>query len=93
MRTRKVVGTKKVKIVIKVIIHEKLKNFLARGSKVDYLYQGDNGYAFEATSPEGDTFYCIARKIGQPWATMRIMITRNCICTARGFCRAPANLL
>lgn len=73
MRTRKVVGTKKLaKIVIKVANPREIEALLARGSKVDYLYQGDNGYAFEATSPEGDTFLLHSE---EDWTTLqRIMI-------------------
>ena len=73
MRTRKVVGAKKLaKIVIKVANPREIEALLARGSKVDYLYQGDNGYAFEATSPEGDRFLLHSEK---DWtALQRVMI-------------------
>lgn len=56
-RTRAVNGTKKLhKIVIKVENVQEIEALLARGSAYSKLYQGQNGFAFEAVSPQGDTF-------------------------------------
>ncbi|MEG3268160.1 CppA N-terminal domain-containing protein [Streptococcus suis] len=56
-RTRAVEGLKKLnKIVIKVDNASEIKALLAQGSQYSKLYQGKNGYGFEAVSPEGDTF-------------------------------------
>ncbi|WP_156021600.1 CppA N-terminal domain-containing protein [Streptococcus ruminantium] len=56
-RTRAVRGIKKLnKIVIKVDNAPEIETLLAQGTPFSKLYQGQNGYAFEAVSPEGDTF-------------------------------------
>ncbi len=56
-RTRAVVGSKKLhKIVIKVPKASEIESLLALGAPASQLYQGKNGYGFEAISPEGDTF-------------------------------------
>ena len=68
MRTRRVVGAKKLaKIIIKVANPQEIEALLARGNKIDTVYQRENGYAFEASSPEGYKFYCIVRKTGRLW--------------------------
>ena len=55
MRSRRVKGAKKLaRLVIKVAKASEIEALLARGIKVDSLYHGEKGYAFEATSPEGD---------------------------------------
>lgn len=55
MRSRRVKGAKKLaRLVIKVAQASEIEALLARGIEVDSLYRGENGYAFEATSPEGD---------------------------------------
>ena len=55
MRSRRVKGAKKLaRLVIKVVQASEIEALLARGIEVDSLYRGENGYAFEATSPEGD---------------------------------------
>lgn len=55
MRSRRVKGAKKLaRLVIKVAQASEIKALLARGIEVDSLYRGEKGYAFEATSPEGD---------------------------------------
>lgn len=57
MRTRAVQGPKKLaKIVIKVAQAQEIEALLARGASFTNLYKGKKGYAFEATSPEGDCF-------------------------------------
>lgn len=57
MRTRKVVGDKKLaRIVIKVEDAQEITALLARGADFTQLYQGKSGYAFESLSPEGDVF-------------------------------------
>ena len=55
MRSRRVKGAKKLaRVVIKVAQASEIEALLARGIEVDSLYRGEKGYAFEATSPEGD---------------------------------------
>ena len=55
MRSRRVKGAKKLaRLVIKVAQASEIEALLARGIEVDSLYRGEKGYAFEATSPEGD---------------------------------------
>ena len=55
MRSRRVKGAKKLaRLVIKVAQASEIEALLARGIEVDNLYRGEKGYAFEATSPEGD---------------------------------------
>lgn len=55
MRSRRVKGAKKLaRLVIKVTKASEIEALLARGIQVDSLYRGEKGYAFEATSPEGD---------------------------------------
>lgn len=55
MRSRRVKGAKKLaRLVIKVAQASEIEALLARGIQVDNLYRGDKGFAFEATSPEGD---------------------------------------
>jgi C3-degrading proteinase, putative len=55
MRSRRVKGAKKLaRLVIKVPQASEIEALLARGIEVDSLYRGEKGYAFEATSPEGD---------------------------------------
>ena len=55
MRSRRVKGAKKLaRLVIKVAKASEIEALLARGIQVDSLYLGEKGYAFEATSPEGD---------------------------------------
>lgn len=55
MRSRRVKGAKKLaRLVIKVAQASEIETLLARGIEVDSLYRGEKGYAFEATSPEGD---------------------------------------
>ncbi|MFS9448809.1 CppA N-terminal domain-containing protein [Streptococcus cristatus] len=55
MRSRRVKGAKKLaRLVIKVAKASEIEAVLARGIEVDSLYRGEKGYAFEATSPEGD---------------------------------------
>lgn len=57
MRTRAVKGLKKLaKIIIKVDNPLEIETLLARGSRFTRLYQGKNGYAFEAVTPEKDIF-------------------------------------
>ncbi|MGT2800714.1 CppA family protein [Streptococcus marmotae] len=57
MRTRAVVGLKKLhKVVIQVVNPLEIEALLARGSRFTKLYKGANGYAFESISPENDTF-------------------------------------
>lgn len=56
MRTRAVVGTKKLnKLIFKIENPVEIEALLARGSSFTKLYRGKNGYAFEAHSPEDDT--------------------------------------
>ena len=55
MRSSRVKGAKKLaRLVIKVAKAAEIEALLARGIPVDNLYRGEKGYAFEATSPEGD---------------------------------------
>ena len=55
MRSSRVKGAKKLaRLVIKVAKAAEIEALLARGIQVDNLYRGEKGYAFEATSPEGD---------------------------------------
>ena len=55
MRSRRVKGAKKLaRLVIKVAQASEIEALLARGIEVDSSYRGEKGYAFEATSPEGD---------------------------------------
>ena len=55
MRSRRVKGAKKLaRLVIKVAQASEIEALLAREIEVDSLYRGEKGYAFEATSPEGD---------------------------------------
>ena len=55
MRSRRVKGAKKLaRLVIKVAQAAEIEALLARGIEIDNLYRGEKGYAFEATSPEGD---------------------------------------
>ena len=55
MRSRRVKGAKKLaRLVIKVAQASEIEALLARGIEVDSLHRGEKGYAFEATSPEGD---------------------------------------
>ena len=55
MRSRRVKGAKKLaRLVIKVAQASEIEALWARGIEVDRLYHGEKGYAFEATSPEGD---------------------------------------
>ena len=55
MRSRRVKGAKKLaRLVVKVAKASEIEALLARGIQVDNLYRGEKGYAFEATSPEGD---------------------------------------
>ena len=55
MRSRRVKGAKKLaRLVIKVAQASEIEALLARGIEVRSLYRGERGYAFEATSPEGD---------------------------------------
>lgn len=55
MRSRRVKGAKKLaRLVIKVAKAAEIEALLARGIEIDSLYRGEKGYAFEATSPEGD---------------------------------------
>ncbi|MGT2934510.1 CppA N-terminal domain-containing protein [Streptococcus castoreus] len=57
VRTRAVVGPKKVNtIVIKTTHPKDIEQLLAYGATYDNLFKGKNGYAFETTSPEGDCF-------------------------------------
>lgn len=58
MRTRRVRdGKKKLKqIVVKCHQAADIENLLAKGVDYDKLYRGENGFAFEATSPEQDHF-------------------------------------
>lgn len=54
-RTRQVKGSKKLaRLVIKVQKPEEIESLLARGSYYSALYKGQQGYAFESLSPEGD---------------------------------------
>ncbi|EHJ57307.1 hypothetical protein HMPREF9318_01227 [Streptococcus urinalis FB127-CNA-2] len=55
-RTRAVDGTKKLaKIVVKTSKKD-IEQLLARDNDFEKIFQGQNGYAFEAVSPEGDHF-------------------------------------
>ncbi len=55
--TRAVEGTKKVnKIVVKIPNAADIEAILGNGIAIERLFKGQNGYAFEAVSPEGDLF-------------------------------------
>lgn len=57
MRHRKVSGKKKLQqMVVRVAEPEEITALLARGSNYETLYQGKNGWAFIAVSPEGDRY-------------------------------------
>lgn len=57
VRTRAVEGPKKVnQIIIKTSQPKDIEQLLAHGAKADKVYIGQNGYAFETISPEGDHF-------------------------------------
>ncbi|VHC93057.1 C3-degrading proteinase [Streptococcus pyogenes] len=57
VRTRAVEGPKKVNtIVIKTNQPKEIEQLLAHGAHYDTLFKGQNGYAFETISPEGDRF-------------------------------------
>ena len=63
MRSRRVKGAKKLaRLVIKVAQAAEIEALLARGIEIDNLYRGEKGYAFEATSPEGDRILLHAEK-------------------------------
>lgn len=56
-RTRAVNGTKKLaKIIVKSQDAKDIEKLLANGAQVIQVYQGQNGYAYETVSPEGDLF-------------------------------------
>ncbi|MGT2929345.1 CppA N-terminal domain-containing protein [Streptococcus dentasini] len=56
MRVRAVEGPKKLhRLYIKATVAGEIEALLAKGASYQHLYKGDNGYAFEALSPEGDT--------------------------------------
>lgn len=56
-RTRAVNGTRKHhKTIIKVANASDIVALLGQGRAVDQVFKGANGYAFEATSPEGYTY-------------------------------------
>lgn len=56
-RTRAVNGTRKHhKTIIKVANASDIVALLGQGRAVDQVFKGVNGYAFEATSPEGYTY-------------------------------------
>ncbi|GGE35474.1 CppA N-terminal domain-containing protein [Streptococcus himalayensis] len=56
-RARKVQGLKKLaKVVLKVKEPREIDSLLARAPEEITCYKGENGLAFEATSPEGDRF-------------------------------------
>jgi len=55
MRTRKVEGIKKLaRLIVKVANPSEIEALLARMETIPQLYRGNNGYAFEVLSPEGD---------------------------------------
>ena len=55
MRTRKVEGIKKLaRLIVKVANPSEIETLLARMETLPQLYRGNNGYAFEVLSPEGD---------------------------------------
>ncbi|AGM99589.1 CppA N-terminal domain-containing protein [Streptococcus iniae] len=57
VRTRAVQGPKKVNtIVVKTQSPKAIESLLANGAEVDTLFKGENGYAYETLSPEGDRF-------------------------------------
>ncbi|MGG6817291.1 UNVERIFIED_CONTAM: CppA family protein [Streptococcus canis] len=57
VRTRAVEGPKKVNtIVMKTNQPKEIEQLLAHGAHYDTLFKGQNGYAFETVSPEGDRF-------------------------------------
>lgn len=63
MRSRKVEGPKKLKrIVVKVGEAQEIDYLLARQPETTALYQGANGRAFEAVSPQGDTIFVHAEE-------------------------------
>lgn len=56
-RTRAVQGPRKLhKTIIKIQEASEIESLLASGISVDQIFKGENGYAFEATSPEGYTY-------------------------------------
>lgn len=56
-RTRAVNGkTKHNKTIIKAKKASDIESLLASGMTVDAIFRGENGYAFEATSPQGYTY-------------------------------------
>ncbi|MBW1570656.1 peptidase, partial [Streptococcus sp. SPC0] len=56
-RTRAVNGTKKLaKIIVKSQDAKDIEKLLANGAQAIQVYQGQNGYAYETVSPEGDLF-------------------------------------
>lgn len=56
-RTRAVVGTRKHhKTIIKVRKPSEIAQLLSRKPQIDQLFEGEKGYAFEITSPEGYTY-------------------------------------
>lgn len=68
MRTRKVVGTKKLaKIIIKVANPREIEALLARGNKIDTLYQGKMVMPLKQALQKEISFYCIVRKTGRLW--------------------------
>ena len=63
MRTRKVQGPKKLgRIVVKVAQAQEIDYLLAHQPETTALYQGANGRAFEAVSPQGDTIFVHAEE-------------------------------
>ena len=55
MRSRKVEGIKKLaRLIVKVANPSEIESLLARMETLPQLYKGNNGYAFEVLSPEGD---------------------------------------
>ena len=63
MRSRKVEGPKKLgRIVVKVAQAQEIDYLLARQPETTALYQGANGRAFEAVSPQGDTIFVHAEE-------------------------------
>lgn len=57
MRTRAVEGVKKHKrTALYVANPAEIESLLARGASFTKLYKGNNGFAFESVSPEGDCF-------------------------------------
>ena len=63
MRSRKVEGPKKLgRIVVKVAQAQEIDYLLAHQPETTALYQGANGRAFEAVSPQGDTIFVHAEE-------------------------------